>query len=395
MKRFLAFFCFFVYCTTSYAANTMEDKALYAQSAVLMDAESGRILYEKNGYDQLAMASTTKIMTCIIALENGVMDTVVTASEEAEKQPKVHLGMKEGEQFYLKDLLYSLMLESHNDSAVAIAEAVAGSVHIFCNMMNKKAEEIGCENTYFVTPNGLDETNEGKEHSTTAADLAMIMRYCILESPKSEAFLEITGTENYSFSELKMKRTFQCYNRNSLLYMMDGAFSGKTGYTNKAGYCYVGALERDGKTFIVSLLACGWPNNKNYKWIDAKKLLEYAVENYEYKNVHEEIELPNIIVHDGVSDKGKLYEDGTVSLRIENDVEDIEVLLSKADEIEIKREYQSEIQAPVKKGTVVGSVRYTLNGEKIAEFNIVTEKTVEKRTIAWYFKQIFKMYAAL
>ena len=147
------------------------------------------------------------------------------------------------------------MLESHNDSAVAIAESVSGNVNSFANLMNEKAKEIGCNNTYFVTPNGLDASNEGNAHSTTAADLAKIMKYCISESKKSEEFLEITGTKDYTFSDVEKKHTYHCYNRNSLLTMMEGAFSGKTGYTGKAGYCYVGALERDGRMFIVSLLS--------------------------------------------------------------------------------------------------------------------------------------------
>lgn len=139
--------------------GTTELKQLYALSAVLMDADSGRILFSKNGQEERAMASTTKIMTCILALESGMIDSenqIVTVSDQAAAQPKVHLGMVAGERFYLKDLLYSLMLESHNDSGVAIAEAVAGSVEKFADLMNQKARTIGCYSTYFITPNGLD-----------------------------------------------------------------------------------------------------------------------------------------------------------------------------------------------------------------------------------------------
>ena len=265
---------------------------LYAQSAVLIDADSGRVLFEKNGNEILANASTTKILTCIIALEKGNLEDIVTASVEASKQPKVHLGMQEKEQFVLRDLLYSLMLESHNDSAVAIAEHVAGSVEAFADLMNQKAKEVGCNNTYFITPNGLDATDENGSHSTTASDLALIMRYCITESPMREAFLTITGTHSYSFSNVAETRNFSCTNRNAFLNMMEGAFSGKTGFTGKAGYCYVGALKQDERTFIVTLLACGWPNNKNYKstifhWlIDLLKIrLKKQFSNYNLQSV--------------------------------------------------------------------------------------------------------------
>ena len=183
-----------------------------------MDADSGRILFSKNGQEERAMASTTKIMTCILALESGIMDSenqIVTVSDQAATQPKVHLGMVAGERFYLKDLLYSLMLESHNDSAVAIAEAVAGSVEKFADLMNQKARTIGCHSTYFITPNGLDAADSNGIHHTTAEDLARIMRYCIMDSKKQEDFLTITRTETYQFQDVEGKRSFSCYNHNA------------------------------------------------------------------------------------------------------------------------------------------------------------------------------------
>ena len=152
------------------AVSPPEEKSLYAACAVLMDGESGRILYEKNGREARPMASTTKLLTCILALEALPEDTQVTASAQAASQPAVRLGMREGERYLLSDLLYSLMLESHNDTAVAVAEAVSGSVDDFAVLMNQKAEEIGCEASYFITPNGLDAERDGRRHSASAAD---------------------------------------------------------------------------------------------------------------------------------------------------------------------------------------------------------------------------------
>ena len=126
-------------------------KKLHAQSAVLLDADTGRVLYGKEEEQIRPMASTTKIMTCILALESGKLDEVVTVSENAAKQPKVHLGASSGQKFYLKDLLYSLMLESHNDTAVMIAEHIGGDVEGFAELMNQKARELGCEDTCFIT----------------------------------------------------------------------------------------------------------------------------------------------------------------------------------------------------------------------------------------------------
>lgn len=173
----------------------MDASQLYAQSAVLMDGESGRVLFEKGGGEERPMASTTKIMTCILALEKGNLNDIVTVSEEAARQPEVHLGMKEGDQFYMEDLLYSIMLESHNDSAWAVAEHISGSVEEFSNLMDQKAKELGCSHTNFVTPNGLDGEDEDGIHRTTAEELARIMQYCIMESPQKEAFADYTDED--------------------------------------------------------------------------------------------------------------------------------------------------------------------------------------------------------
>lgn len=238
--------------TVSAAQTPDEEISLYATAAVLMDADTGRVLYEKNGDAFMANASTTKIMTCIVALENAALTDNVEVSSHAAGMPKVKLYMRQGEHYKLEDLLYSLMLESHNDTAVAIAEHVGGSMEGFAALMNEKARQIGCENTWFITPNGLDATQtltdkEGNVttlfHGTCARDLAKIMAYCTYFSPFSEEFIKITGTSSYSFIN-EEGRSFSCVNHNAFLHMMDGAVSGKTGFTNKAGYCYVGALNR-------------------------------------------------------------------------------------------------------------------------------------------------------
>ena len=175
-----------------------EPENLHAAAAVLMDAESGRVLFEKNGTEKLPMASTTKIMTLLIALENADPDGIVTVSSRAASMPEVKLHIREGERYRLLDLLYSLILESHNDTAVAIAEHIGGSVEQFASMMNQKARDLGCFDTYFITPNGLDAQDEHGIHSTTAKDLARIMRFCI----RNEEFLAITRTASHTFSDL-------------------------------------------------------------------------------------------------------------------------------------------------------------------------------------------------
>ena len=373
-----------------------EDLQLYAQAAVLMDADSGRVLYGKNEKDILPMASTTKIMTCILALEYGNPDQIAEVSAYAASMPKVKLYVKQGEQYRLGDLLYSLMLESHNDSAVVIAEAVGGSVEEFASMMNQKARDIGCFDTYFITPNGLDATvnDSGRVHSTTAADLAKIMAYCVTDSPAREQFLQITQTLGYDFTDADGKRSFHCNNHNAFLGMMKEAISGKTGFTNNAGYCYVGAVESEGRIFTVALLACGWPNNRTYKWSDMKKLTAYGMERYLYRDIYEPQEFQNIRVQNGIDGMdGKPYGEVYVPVQLQDGGEhSISYLLCEDDEIEVRTKIADTLQAPVAEREQVGTVSYYLNGTLIKQYPVVTETAVEERTyrrICTYLLDVF------
>ena len=374
------------------ARQESEPNQLFATAACLMDGDTGRVLFGKRETDPMAMASTTKIMTCILALENGGEQAVATASAQAAAAPKVHLGVYEGEQFLLGDLLYSLMLESHNDAAVMIAETIGGSIEGFAALMNEKAAAIGCTDTHFVTPNGLDASDAGGDHHTTAADLARIMRYCIKTSPKATEFLAVTQTRSDTFWDLEKKNMFNCCNHNALLDQMEGAISGKTGFTAKAGYCYTGALERDGKCLIVTLLACGWPNHKNYKWADAAKLLNYGLESYTYRDVLDHSWKPGRIeVTDGVYD-GLLQTKSSASLTLVSPALDparsLPVLL-KETEIPKKDIFLPElIEAPVKKGEKVGSMTYSIDGILLAEYPVYAAETIEKIDYGWCMEQV-------
>lgn len=357
---------------------------LYAKSAVLMDAKSKRVLYGKDEETFLPNASTTKIMTCILAIESGRLDETVKVSEYAASMPQVHLGMTTKDTFVLKDLLYSLMLESHNDSAVAIAEHVGGSVEGFAKMMNDKAKELGCENTHFITPNGLDAQDEKSAHGTTAKDLATIMSYCI----QNETFLEITQTKQYQFSNQEGTRSFSCNNHNALLQMMDGAISGKTGFTADAGYCYVGAVKRGERTFVAALLACGWPNNKNYKWADTRTLMDYGFSNYENVVVRVDKNLKALPV---VNAANEGYEpDKKILMPVSIAGKDIQILKGKSEKVQVKYTGKKSLTAPVKKGEVVGSAEYYIGREKIASYPIVTTEQVKERTQEWYIRCIWE-----
>lgn len=380
--------------------NTTPPDNLYALSACLMDADTGRILFAKNAEEERAMASTTKIMTLLVALEQGNWEEEVLISENAARQPDVQLNVCTGEKYKLKDLLFSLMLESHNDAAVAIAEHIGGSVKGFAALMNEKAKELSLCHTHFVTPNGLDGEDEGGKHRTTAAELARILSYCITESPQREKFLEITQKRSHTFSDLEGKRQFTCNNHNAFLGMMEGALTGKTGFTGEAGYCYVGALTQNGKTFVVSLLGCGWPYNKGYKWKDTKRLMEYGLANYELKPIKELPKagetLKTVPVRKG---QPKLYGQEAQAELVpeENSLKELfrgkETLLLRKDEtLVVKKELPAVLIAPLKKKAAVGSISYFINGEKLGEVRVIVKKPVPKLSFHWCVDQLFKEF---
>ncbi len=365
---------------------------LHARYAVLLDGDSGRVLLEKDGDVKRPMASTTKIMTCILALEHMKSEQeIVTASAEAASQPKVRLGVREGQQFYLRDLLYSLMLESHNDSAVMIAEHIGGSVRGFAFLMNKKAAEIGCEDTYYITPNGLDASDEQGTHSTTARELALVMWYCLMESPKSREFREITGAATQQFRDVEGRQSFSCTNHNAFLTMMNGAVSGKTGFTADAGYCYVGALQRDSRIFIVALLACGWPNHKTYKWQDTRALMEYGLKYYKKQRYDGNVGLPQLSVADGIPENGALSGVSTVKLQI-RDREKTDILLREDEEPAYRTLLADTLKAAVKAGTDAGTVQLVLDNQVLAEWKVETAESIAKRDYIWCLCQLMMQF---
>ncbi|MCR5836906.1 MAG: D-alanyl-D-alanine carboxypeptidase [Lachnospiraceae bacterium] len=241
---------------------------IHAQSAVLIDGENGRVLFGKNPDEKRSIASTTKIMTCIIALENSSPDDIVEVSSRAAAMPKVNMRTKAGEKYKMNDLLYAMMLESYNDVAVAIAEHISGSVENFAVLMNEKAVALGAYNTNFVTPNGLDADN----HYSTAYDMALIGAYAIRE----KRFLEIVNKKTHSFNEMTGKRCIIVNNKNGFLGMESESIGIKTGFTGKAGYCFVGAVDNNGHRLISVVLGSGWPPNKTFKWNDTKRLIAYG-----------------------------------------------------------------------------------------------------------------------
>ena len=342
-------------------AKMPAQESLYARSAALIDGDTGRLLYGKEEDVILPMASTTKIMTCILVLEMMEPEEICTASAYAASQPQVHLGVQKGWSFRCEDLLYSLMLESHNDTAVILAEAAAGSVEGFATWMNKKAKEIGLSQTHFVTPNGLD--NEA--HYTTARELALLLRYCIRTSTKSKEFLKITRTAQYEFTDTTGKYSFSVYNHNAFLQMMDGALTGKTGFTGKAGYCY--------------------------EWADTKKLMNYGLSAYETKKL-ETPAVPKMSasVIDGVYDWTKQTK-SQVKLICPDAPDKYQVLAKDGEKIEIQIRARKELASPVLEGEVCGEVSFWLSEVCLGTYPIYPEQAVDKRAFVWYIMRVLSL----
>lgn len=384
MKNYIVYLMIMIVmiCACPVPSCAAEEPKLYAKAAVLMDGDTGRVLYGKASDEVLPMASTTKIMTLILALEYGTPDDIVTVSSYAAKMPDVKLGLHAGEDYRLSDLLYSMMLESHNDSACAVAERVGGSVQGFAAMMNQKAAEIGLTSTYFITPNGLDAEDAAGVHSTTAEDLAKLMRYCVFVSEEKEKFQEICQTRQYTFTSCDGTRQFTVYNKNALLNQMDGVLAGKTGFTGNAGYCYVCAVTVHGKHFIVALLACGWPHNKHYKWADTKALLAYGDANYEYREIGlTGTQVPAVPVADGL--------EAAVAGTCEGK---FTVLLSDTETVQQRFIPESGLTAPVARGDTIGSLLISIGDTRLAGYPVYAAETVDKKDFSYYIGTVFDAF---
>ena len=386
MKKIMCFIlvmCIILYPINCHAMEELKDNELYALSAALIDGSNGRLLYGKNQDEQRAMASTTKIMTLILALEYGNTEDIITVSSYASKMPDVQLGIKQGEQYKLDDLLYSMMLESHNDVAVAIAEHIGGDIESFINMMNKKAAELGLTNTYFLTPNGLDEEDENGKHSSTAYEMSLLMKYCVMDSPAKDRFISICQTRQHTFSDYTNSRVFTVSNKNAFLDMMDNVIAGKTGFTADAGYCYVCAIKDGDKVFIATVLGCGWPGNKGYKWKDTRKLIEYGKENYDYKKIIDFTYDPGWInVKDGIEgSESKLYIK-----------EEVELLLSENDVVDIEYNRLEYTDAPIYMNDIINNIDIYINNELYTTINVYAAETINKMDYKYCLKYIFSLF---
>ncbi|WP_231465819.1 D-alanyl-D-alanine carboxypeptidase family protein [Selenomonas sp. FC4001] len=327
---------------------------LTARSAIVMDTVTGQILYERDIDARRYPASTTKMMTLIVALEHGKLDDIVTVSKNAEGVEGSTLWLVQGDKIPLGELLTGMMMHSGNDATVAVAEHIAGSVPAFVRMMNDKAEELGANSTHFMNPNGLPD----EKHYTTAYDLAKIAAY----GYSLPHFEEIVGKQEALYDWVKDPAK-KLRNENQMLWLYRGANGVKTGYTDAAGRCLVSAARRDGMQLVAVVL------DSYYMWNDSIALLDYGFQNAHPKTLVKKGEVvAKVDVADGRHDELELV--AAESL----------VAVEKTGEtakVERKVEVPHEVAAPIKKGDVIGKVICYYDGKAQGSIYLLAAQDVE------------------
>jgi len=328
-----------------------------AESAVILNYDTGDILWEKNSSSSMYPASTTKILSSIIAIENiNDFDQVVEISKNASGRNHSAFRFRTGDRISLMDLCKASLICSHNNATIALAEYVSGSVEDFVELMNKKAEEIGAENSFFKNTNGLDD--EFPDHRSTARDMAIIASYCM----ENEIFKEIVNTREDTI--IKNDQEIEITNTNNLL-DYDSIKGVKTGYTNNAGYCIVLYSEKNDLRLITVILNSISLEERNK---DVLKLLNWTYGNLKYVKI---IDSHQAAATTTIKDKVEL----NLDLYPESDY--VELININDDQIEIKQNLYSDINLPVEKEDILGTIDIFINGQKIKELNMISRESVE------------------
>lgn len=365
------------------SSKLKKEPIVNSRIAVAFDRKTGDVIWGKNENNRTAMASTTKIMTAIIALENSDLNSIVNISSKAACTGGSRLDLKKGDKIILHDLLYGLMLRSGNDAAVAIAEHIAGNVEDFAKMMNEKAKELQLENTHFVTPHGLDNEN----HYTTAVELAKLTDFAL----KNEKFKKIVSTKQYTIKINNYSKAIN--NTNELLGVIRGVNGVKTGFTGNAGRCLVTSINRDNFEIIVVVLQA---DTKKDRGRDSVKIIEYIYNNYELFNIKEYINI-EFEKWKNVNKKQVIVErayNSNVELKLEQ-LDKEWIILKKINKEKLKSDVVGIFRyiAPIEKGKTFGYFRVFENKNLIMQVIIYFENEIKKKNVWIYFKECIEMYA--
>ncbi len=363
--------------------NTLEASSINSRSCIVYDRNSHMILYGKNETKQVKMASTTKIMTSLIIIENCNLSKTIEVSKKASGTGGSRLGLKAGDKITIKDLLYGLMLCSGNDAAVALAEYAGGDIPGFAELMNNKAKELGLANTHYESPHGLD--SDG--HYTTAYELALLSDYAL----KNETFAKIVGTKNYTVTINGYPKNLS--NTNELLGYLNGVYGVKTGFTNGANRCLVSACKRDEMDIICVVLGA---DTKKFRTQDSIKLIEYAFKNFTYINANQiatenfenwkDENLKYINIYKSSSDSFdfeiETCENPILSIN-KNDINNIETSIS----------INTNLEAPISSNTVIGNLTLSLNNQTLIALDIINTNDINRKNISYYLNYFFSNYS--
>lgn len=361
----LALLMLLSFCVTySYA-----DVTTCAKAAVVMDVKTGRVLFSKNPSQKLAMASTTKIMTTLVAIETGRLSEIVTVSNKAANTEGSSIYLKVGEKITVEELLFGIMLRSGNDASMAVAEHLGGSIDGFVEMMNAKAKEIGALNTSFANPHGLDHPN----HYTTAYDLALITSYAL----RNEKFAEIVKTKRKTISgppDVEWDRSMM--NKNKMLWQFEGGDGVKTGFTSKAGRCLVSSATRNNWQLCSVVLNCG------PMWVESANILDYAFKDYSKQKIVDSSELyQQLKVIGGKQDLVELKPTHDFYMPLKQ---------AELDKIIYVPALKFNNRAPIYKGSKAGDLKIYLGNEYLGSVDLEYCQSIESKDPLYHFRKIFR-----
>lgn len=364
------------------SSDTAQEPIINSRSAIIYDRTSGSVLFGKNENEKRKMASTTKIMTAIIVIENSRLDDIITVSSKAAGTGGSRLGLHKDDKISIRDLLYGLLLCSGNDAAVALAEYVGGSLTEFATLMNNKCNSLGLVSTHFVTPHGLDDDS----HYTTAYELAVITNYAL----KNQTFYNYVGTKNYTVSINGRAKNLS--NTNELLGNLNGVYGVKTGFTNGANRCLVTAVKRDNMDLICIVLGA---DTKKDRTRDSVQLIEYAFKNFKMVNIHEKIttEFENWKLCNSSS--------FTVKKGISNDVNVIlndlpydffPVNCNHLNDISIYIYCKTIFDAPLPANTSIGYLTVSVHDKNVLSLDIFNSNAISQKNCVDFWNDILKDY---
>lgn len=365
------------------ASQATEKPKINSRAAVVIDRKTKQILYGKNESSKRAMASTTKIVTAMVVIQNTNLSNTVTISKKAAGTGGSRLKLKAGDKVSVRDLLYGLLLRSGNDAAVALAEYVGGDIEGFASLMNETADMLGLSHTHFVTPHGLDSA----EHYTTAYELALLADYAL----QNEVFANIVATKSTVITINGQKRAIS--NTNELLGNLAGVYGVKTGFTNGAGRCLVTSIKRGNLDVICVVLGA---DTKKDRTRDSVKLIEYTFKNYEtysyQKKVEETFKEWNQINQNRITIEKGASQDLGLYLELSESPLTYPIEKRTQEQLAVEIESSPVLQAPIKANSRVGKVIVKYKNQVIKELNILNANDIKKKKIPHYLQEFIRDY---